>query len=204
MTTLVMTERDGVACIAADTLTSYGSRKQSARYVERPEKILEVDGTYIGLVGWCAHQSVLESVFARNLELPEIACEQDLFEFSRKLHLSLKNQYFLNTSEHMDDPYESSQMELFVLNEHGMFGLCSMRSVERYRRFAATGSGTPYALGAMYAAYEQGLPAEDVARLGVEAGAEFDKSSQTPITMRRVVRRSAQETPSEGSLLKSV
>ena len=38
----------------------------------------------------------------------------------------------------------------------------------------------------MYAAYELGLPAEDIARLGVEAGAEFDNASLGPITLRRV------------------
>jgi len=186
MSTLVMVEKAGVACMAADTLTSYGSRKQSARYVTRPEKILEVDGTYLGFVGWCAHQDVIESALAHGLKLPEIASERDLFEFSRVLHRKLKKDYFLNTSEDLDDPYESSRMMLFVLNRNGMFGLDSLRSVERYRRFAAAGSGSRYALGAMYAAYEQGLPAEDIARLGVEAGAEFDSGSLVPITLRRI------------------
>jgi ATP-dependent HslUV protease subunit HslV len=204
MSTLVMVERDGVACIAADTLTSFGLRKRSARYVERSEKIIEVGGAFVGLVGLCAHQNVLESVFASGLELPEIACEQDLFEFSRKLHKVLKSDYFLNTSEDVDDAYESSQMTLFVLNERGMFGLCSMRSVDRYRRFTAAGSGTPYALGAMYAAYERGLPAEEVARLGVEAGAEFDMGSQTPITLRRIALESERKSSADGAMMRSV
>ncbi len=51
MSTLVMVEKAGVACMAADTLTSFGSRKQSARYAVRPEKILEVDGS---TSGWLA------------------------------------------------------------------------------------------------------------------------------------------------------
>jgi len=139
MSTLVMVEKAGVACMAADTLTSYGSRKRSARYVARPEKILEVDGSYVGLVGWCAHQSVLESAFAHGLELPLIASERDLFEFSRVLHCKLKEEYFLNPQEDSDDPYESSQMMLFILNRNGMFGLDTLRSAERYRRFAAAG-----------------------------------------------------------------
>jgi len=203
MSTLVMVERAGVACMAADTLTSFGSRKQSARYVERPEKILEIDGSYIGIVGWCAHQDVLENAFARGLELPEIKTEQDLFEFSRVLHVRLKKKYFLNTTEDVDDPYESSQMGLFVLNRNGMFGLYSMRSVERHRRFAAAGSGSHYALGAMYAAYERGLPAEDIARLGVEAGIEFDCYSMGPITLRRIECATEQETRRSESLLKT-
>ena len=205
MSTLVMVERAGVACMAADTLTSYGSRKQSARYVARPEKILEVDGSYVGLVGWCAHQAVLESAFARGLKLPVIASERDLFEFSRVLHRKLKKNYFLNPQEDSDDPYESSQMMLFILNRNGMFGLYSLRSVECFRRFAAAGSGSYYALGAMYAAYEQGLPAEDIARLGVEAGVEFDESSLGPITLRRVESgREGEWTRERETLLETV
>ena len=129
---------------------------------------------------------MLESAFAHGLELPSIASERDLFEFSRVLHGKLKEEYFLNAQENADDPYESSQMMLFILNRNGMFGLDTLRSAERYRRFAAAGSGSSYALGAMYAAYEQGLAAEDIARLGVEAGAEFDQASLGPITLRRV------------------
>jgi hypothetical protein len=38
----------------------------------------------------------------------------------------------------------------------------------------------------MYATYQQGLRAKDIARLGVEAGVEFDSASLGPITLRRV------------------
>jgi ATP-dependent protease HslVU (ClpYQ) peptidase subunit len=186
MSTLVMVHKAGVGCMAADTLTSYGSRKRLARYAERPEKILDVAGSFIGLVGWCAHQSVLESAFAHGLALPDIVNEADLFEFSRVLHCKLKKEYFLNTQEDADDPYESSQMMLYLLNRNGMFTLDSLRSVEQCHRFAAAGSGSSYALGAMYAAYEQGLSAEEIARIGVEAGIEFDHASQGPITLKRL------------------
>ena len=172
--------------MAADTLTSFGMLKQPAHYVARPEKILEVDGSYVGLVGWCAHLPVLESALANGLKLPEVASERDLFEFSRVLHMTLKEEYFLNTIESPEDPYESSQMMLFILNRNGMFRLCSIRSVDRCRRFAAAGSGMTYALGAMHAAYEQDLGAEEIARLGVEAGIEFDHSSQGPVTVKRM------------------
>lgn len=185
MSTLVMTERDGVACIAADTLTSYGSTIQSAKYTENHEKILRVGDAYVGVVGWSASLCVLDSVFAGPLPLPEIRTERELFEFSLKLHAKLKDDYFLNESDGAS-AWESSQMTLFLLNEHGLFGLYSNRTVERYRRFAAVGSGSDFALGAMYAAYERGAACDEVARLGVEAGAEFDESSATPITLKRV------------------
>ena len=72
------------------------------------------------------------------------------------------------------------------MNRYGLFGLYSQRSVDRFERFAAAGSGARYALGAMYAAYELGLPVEDVARLGVEAGIEFDNASAGPITLKKM------------------
>ena len=186
MSTLVMVEKAGIACMAADTLTSFGLRKESARYVARPETIIEVDGSYIGLVGWCAHHGVLLSALANGLELPRFASEQELFEFSRKLHRKLKKEYFLNTGDDYHDSYESSQMMLFILNWNGMFRLCSDRAVDRCQRFVAAGTGTPFALGAMHSAYEQDLPAEEIARAGVEAGIEFDCASLGPITLRRV------------------
>ncbi len=172
--------------MAAETLTSYGSRKQAARYVSSPEKIIQADDSYVGIVGWTVTQTVLRSVFANGCELPEFRTELELFEFARELHVRLKNEYFLNPREERDDPYESSQMTAFVMNRHGLFGLYSLRSVERYERFAAVGAGSHYALGAMYAAYESGAAVEDVARIGVEAGIEFDDASFGPITLKKI------------------
>jgi len=201
MTTLVMVEKDGVACMAADTLMSSGPRKHPARYVAHPEKILRVGGAFVGFVGRYAHQNVLESAFSNGSKLPEIAHERDLFEFSRILHRKLKKDYFLNPSEDFDDPYESSQMMLYILNRHGMFALYSLRSVERCRRFAATGSGSSYALGAMYAAYERDLCAEEIAPVGVEAGIEFDSGSLGPITIERIECRRIEAVEPEAELV---
>ena len=186
MSTVVMVERGREICMAAESLRSFGSRKQSAHYVERPEKILQVGGTYFGIVGWSVTQTVLQSALSHELELPEFRNELELFEFSRVLHQKLKDEYFLNSAAEDGEPFESSHLTMFVMNRHGLYALYSLRTVERCRRFAAIGSGADYALGAMYAAYEQGLAAEEVARLGVEAGIEFDGYSQGPISIKRM------------------
>lgn len=186
MSTLVMVEKNGVGCMAAETLTTYGSWKQPARYTARSDKILRVGDTYLGIVGLVANRMVLESALSGDLELPEVRDEMELFEFSRLLHSKLKDEYFMNTGGTNGDAYESTQITLFLLNRFGLFGLYANRSVEQYRRFAAVGSGAAFALGAMYAAYELDVEAEDVARLGVEAGAEFDDASQGPFTMKKL------------------
>jgi len=172
--------------MAADTLTTFGSRKQAARYVASHEKIIRVGHSYIGLVGWSVTQTVLQSAFANGSELPEFRDERELFEFSRTLHRKLKDEYFLNATADRGDPYESSHLMMFVMNRYGLFALYSLRTVEQCERFAAMGSGSDYALGAMHSAYELDLPVEDIARIGVEAGIEFDCSSSGPITLKKM------------------
>jgi ATP-dependent protease HslVU (ClpYQ) peptidase subunit len=186
MSTLVMVKRGTEACMAAETLSTYGTKKLSARYFASPEKILAVGDAYVGIVGWSVTQTVLQSAFANGCALPEVRNELELFDYARALHRKLKDEYFLNAGPDRDEPFETMQITAFVLNRHGMFGLYSLRSVDRYERFAAVGSGSSFALGAMYAAYELGLAVEDVARIGVEAGIEFDESSSGPITIKKL------------------
>jgi ATP-dependent HslUV protease subunit HslV len=185
MSTLVMVRKGSEACMAAETLTSWGSMKQSAGYLSSPEKIFAVGDSYVGVVGWAVTQTVLRSAFASGCELPEVRSEFELFEYGRILHRKLKEEYFLNAAPGKD-PFETSQITAFIMNRYGLFGLYSLRSVQRYERFAAVGSGASYALGAMYAAWELGLPVEDIARLGVEAGIEFDDASLGPITLKKL------------------
>jgi ATP-dependent protease HslVU (ClpYQ) peptidase subunit len=92
----------------------------------------------------------------------------------------LKEKYFLNTKEDDDDPYESSQLTSLIANPYGIFGVYSYREVFCFERFWGIGSGRSFALGAMHAAYTRVDSAREVAQAGVEAGAEFDKSSAAP------------------------
>ena len=68
-------------------------------------------------------------------------------------------------------------MTALVANEHGIFGVYSMREVFEYTQFWAVGSGREFALGAMYALYPRLRTAAAIARAGIEAGATFDKNS---------------------------
>jgi ATP-dependent protease HslVU (ClpYQ) peptidase subunit len=56
-----------------------------------------------------------------------------------------------------------------------------VRDVESFPRFWAIGSGTDYALGAMLVMYARSDEVEEIARAGVEAGAEFDDGSELPV-----------------------
>jgi ATP-dependent protease HslVU (ClpYQ) peptidase subunit len=73
-------------------------------------------------------------------------------------------------------------MDVLIANPHGIFGVAAHRTVQEFSKFYAYGSGSPYALGAMYAAYRApSLDAEAVARLGVAAAAEFHDETGLPV-----------------------
>jgi ATP-dependent protease HslVU (ClpYQ) peptidase subunit len=180
MSTLIIVKKNGIACIAADTMTCFGSNKQLATYDVHPSKIQCVGDSYLGLVGSAAHNIVMESILSH--DKPHFQNRLEIFEFFRQLHPRLKEEYFLNPKEEDDDPYESSQMDLFIANPYGIFGVYSLREVFEYTKFWALGSGSEYALGAMYAAFDHFDSAEAIARIGVEAGIEFDDGSGGPIS----------------------
>lgn len=187
MSTVVVAKKDGKVCIAADSLTSFGDLRLSSVYDAAHDKILSYDENYLGIVGSAAHQLVLESVFAskkvvdKKTEI-DFSSRLAIFESFRTLHPVLKEKYFLNAKDEDDDPYESTQIDALIANPFGIFGVHSLREVTEYNKFWAIGSGAEYALGAMFAVYEDAKTAEEIAHAGVAAGAEFNNASSMPLS----------------------
>jgi ATP-dependent protease HslVU (ClpYQ) peptidase subunit len=185
MTTLVAVRKNDEIAIAADSLTTFGDTRLSARFDRTPEKIVRYHDTWIGLCGSAAHQLVFESLLAKHDDL-DFSRKAAIFETFRKLHPILKEQHFLNPKEEDDDPYESTQITALVANPHGIFGVYSMREVFEYTQFWAVGSGREFALGAMFTVYPKLRSAAAIAKAGVEAGAMFDKNSALPMSLHTV------------------
>lgn len=185
MTTIVVAKKNGIAAIAADTMTTFGNTKLVAQNDVSHDKILKIGDSYIGICGSAAHHLVLESVLSKNKDL-RLNSKSDIFESFRKLHPILKDECFLNPKEEEDDPYESSQYTALIANASGIYAIYSMREVFEYTRFWAIGSGNEFALGAMHQAYNRYDNASDIARVAVEAGADFDKGSGLPMTLYTV------------------
>jgi ATP-dependent protease HslVU (ClpYQ) peptidase subunit len=190
MTTIAVVRKNDTIAIAADSLTTFGDTRLSARFERTPEKIVRYRETCIGLCGSAAHQLVFESLLAKHGDL-DFSTKAAIFETFRKLHPILKEQHFLNPKEEDDDPYESTQITALVANPQGIFGVYSMREVFEYTQFWAAGSGREFALGAMVSVYGRLRTAEAIARAGIEAGATFDKNSALPMTVYTIAVASA-------------
>ena len=182
MTTVTVVKKDGRIAIAADTLTKWGGGKESADYVANHEKIIQVGDSYVAITGSATFKLILADYFSSLETQPEFDSTLEIFRVWNQMHAALKEQYYLQTGEDKEEDLESSRMDVLIANPKGIFGVAAHRTVQEFSRFYAYGSGSPYALGAMYAAYRApSLDAEAVARLGVMAAAEFHDETGLPI-----------------------
>lgn len=179
MTTCVVVKKNRQVAIACDSLVTFGDTRLTNMY-EANNKIFQIGDSYITVAGTAAHFPVMRKLLTDMGADCRLRTREEVFETYSKVHRLLKENYFLNTKEDEDDPYESSQINSLVANPHGIFGVYSYREVFSFDRFWGIGSGCNFALGAMYAVYDQFDTAREIAEVGVRAGAEFDKSSAAP------------------------
>lgn len=181
MSTVLVVRKGATACIAADSLTSWGGHlREKKGYEINNEKIFKYNDAYFGMVGFAGNQIVLRSYLAGLKEKADLTSQEAIFEFWRKMHKELKDQYFVNPRDEKDDPYESSRIGALILNPHGMYYVSDLRFVARFTKFWAIGSGQEYALGALYANYERYKNPVDVAKAAMAAACEFDIHSDQP------------------------
>ena len=184
MSTIVVARKGKQACIAADTLTTFGDIRLPSEMDRNHNKIQLFGGTYMGIVGSAAHTLVAEQVFHDNDVEADFSSRDATFATLLRAHPVLKEKYYLNPKDSEDDPYESTQIDSVFINPNGIFAMFSLREVYEYTQYWAVGSGAYYALGAMHAIYDRARSAKEIARAGAEAGAAFDTSSAPPITLK--------------------
>jgi len=186
MTTLAVVRKNGVAALAADTLTKWGTSKESAAYVRNHSKLIQVGDSWLGLTGYTTFILILKDYFSQPEVVANFQSVPNIFKTWQTLHAALKEQYFLLPGEDKDDDIESSQMDVLIANPHGIFGVAEHRSVQEFSKFYSYGSGSDLAMGAMHALYDSPLSAEEIARKAIEAAAEFDDRTGPPIEVRTI------------------
>lgn len=182
MSTIVVVKKAGKVCIAADSLTSFGDLSMGSDYDADSDKILPCEDAYLGIVGSAAHHLVMQSIVQQPEIKMDFSTRMTIFESFRQLHPILKEKYFLNAKDEDTDPYESTQIDALIASPHGIFGVHSLREVCEYKKFWAIGSGSEYALGAMFAVYDIYDSVDKIAEAGVRAGSEFNNATAMPMT----------------------
>ena len=168
--------------ISADTMTKFGCLNASSSHMVNSGKLHKINGSVIGLVGWCAISSVIEHLLKHNSKLFRLGDRMEIMSTLLLLHEEMKDDYFLETREHRDQPVESIQLCALVVNKNGLFEISSYREVNEYKTYWAIGSGRRLALGAMHVLHAQSASAQEIAEAGVRAAAEFDDCCSLPLT----------------------
>ena len=187
MTTIAVVRKNGYVAIAADTMTKWGSGKETAHYIVNNHKTFKVSDTVIAITGNTTFKAILADYFARPNVEARFDSVHNIFKTWQAMHAVLKEEYFLNAGAGGDDPVESTRVDVLLANKHGIFGVAAHRTVQEFSRFYAFGSGADYAMGSMYAIYnDKQRDAVDIARLAVEAAAEFNDGTGLPLTAHRI------------------
>ncbi len=190
MTTVVVVKKAGQVVMAADTMVTFGDTRLPHRF-EANSKIFKVNGSqgisHIGMAGTVAHFPALRKAMdALPKEELKLSSKDEVYDTFLKLHPLLKENFFLQTKEDDNDPYESMQFTVLIANASGIYGLYSYREIFEFKEFWGIGTGRGFALGAMHAAWGNAKTAKEVAMAGINAGCEFDKNSGGPIDIYSV------------------
>src|SRR5437667_9829161 len=183
MSSIVVVKKSGKAVIAADSMTTFGHTKFGKKYQRHSEKIHKFESSYIGIVGDAAHSNVFENIIEKYAADLRFDSRKHIFETYLHLHEILKDKFHLNPDAAEDEAYQSSQIDALIANENGIFGMFEFREVHEFEKFWAIGSGKPYALGAMFAAYDRLDDAEEIALVGLMAACDFDNACGLPLAI---------------------
>ncbi len=182
MTTIAVVRKGDFVSIAADTQTTLGSRKETAKYIVNNEKIIEHNESFIAVTGWGTFQLSLHDILQKLNKKIQFGSIDEIFKSSQIITKEMKENYFLRPDGEDSDDFETMHGDLLIANPNGIFGLSSYRYAQEFSRFYASGSGSEYALGAMFAIYDsEDKTAEDIVKIGVSSGIEFDDGSDFPI-----------------------
>ncbi|MFV0389862.1 MAG: hypothetical protein ACK5NT_14040 [Pyrinomonadaceae bacterium] len=180
MSTVVVVRKNGIAAIAADTLTTFGNIKESAEYIVNHEKIISYKAGFLGVSGSANLHIGVSSFLSKTRKVFDLTSVNSIYDFGLALHNELKEKHFLKGDD--EESFETFHGDILLANSSGIFGLSSYRYVQEYSKFYANGSGGDFALGSLYSNYPNPeLGAEQIAVKAVEAGCEFDDGSGKPI-----------------------
>jgi len=195
MSAIVVVKKAGKAVIGADSLTTFGRTKFGKKYQRDGDKIHKFESSYIGIVGDAAHSNVFENIIEKYAADLRFDSRKHIFETYLHLHEILKDKFHLNPDVAEDEAYQSSQIDALIANENGIFGMFEFREVHEFEKFWAIGSGKPYALGAMFAAYDRIDDPEEIARMGITAACDFDNACDMPMTVFSLKLKKNSPTP---------
>ncbi len=190
MSVIVVVKKNKQIAIAADSNYSVGSLNIKSDYLKDRSKIIQHGDTFFGLVGATAHEHVMADLLKRYKSKLSFNSEQEIFRSYMTMHSILTQEYHLRTDDDESvQEYDSSQIDGLIANPKGIFGMYTWREVYEYEKFWAIGSGRNFALGSLFATYDELSDASMIAEKAVLAACEFDDGCELPIKTHTIAAK---------------
>ena len=188
MSIVVVVKKGNEIAIASDTLSSNGAQKFSSKYKLNSKKFFKYKGSHIGSVGKSMSKIMLKHALTNQKHTINFNGYDNVYSSMLELHKLLKDKYYLVPgSKKLEQAVESTKLHLLIANKSGIYEVSPNRFIAELTTFWAIGSGASYALGAMHHAYnKKKYSAKDIAKIGVKAACEFDKSCALPMDIETI------------------
>ena len=180
MSTVTAVKKNGEIAIACDTLIKWGTEKNTAAHLVNHNKIFTFGENFIAVTGLAAGQLALQHFLSNQPKTLLLRTPQEIFLCWRDFQRALKDDYFFDPKSE-EAGFETSGLDILMINPYGIFAVGAHRDVQQFKKFYAYGAGSEFALGAIFALYDDPtLNAKTLAERGIEAAAEFDDGTALP------------------------
>ncbi len=188
MSIVVGIQKENMTVLASDSMSVFGSHREDQTNIINNQKIVQIGSSYLGYTGWGLYGNIFSHYLSRQKAAPKLTDELSIFSFFLKFVKDLRDKYnMVNDQANTEkDPFADLDSCFIVANRKGIYGVSSNLSVCQYRSFHAIGSGCDYAFGVLHALYDTPMPADEIARVAVEAAIRFDSDCGGAIVIKRI------------------
>ena len=186
MSIVVAVKKENRIAVAGDTRTGFGEMIVPMENHNAP-KIRRVGSSYIAATGWAIYENIFDD-YLRTKKVPVLTNKANIYKFFRRLWRVLHSDYgFVNDQANdKDSPFGDLDASFLIVNRSGIFYVASDMSVTAFEKYYGIGSGNDFALGALFALYQDGYSAADLAVKACEAAIAFNPYCGGKVDLFRV------------------
>ena len=184
MTVLTVVKKNNKIVIAADTLVHAGSLLKDVDSKANHDKIIQYKDTWFAYTGASMSALMLQDALEEHGDALDFNGLRNIYRSSLALHDILKEHYYLMTSDGSNgQAVQDTQLHLLIANPSGIYEMTGDRNVTEIPHFWSAGSGSRFALGAMYACYDELEDPAKIAKVGIKAACKFESFCGLPLTI---------------------
>ncbi|MCP4524049.1 MAG: hypothetical protein GY828_07575 [Candidatus Gracilibacteria bacterium] len=183
MSTIVVVKKGDEVVMASDSLTTFGNHVIPGENY-KANKILKFEDCLIGITGWALYNDIFLDYIKGKNKL-SFSNKADVFQFFNVFWSELHKKYsFVNDQcNEKESPFGDFDASFLIVTKKHIFLVSSNGSVYEIDNYYAIGSGSDYALGALYNIDNSGLNIHQLAEQAIKTGIAFDKNSGGKISI---------------------